>query len=343
MWFREQVKMIQSLDGCRNKLENIRRCSMEKWKKKICIVAMFALILSLMGCGQQKETEYTEDGREIITIGYLPITHAMAIFQEHEMLEKENADISIRLQKFSSWTDLMDALNAGQIDGASVLAELAMGAVSQGIDLKAVNLGHKDGNVIVVSDEIQSVAELKGKTFAIPSNQSTHNILLQDMLASVNMTFKDLTVIQLPPSEMPSSLASGAIDGYCVAEPFGAQAIVQGYGHVLYDATELWEDSICCMVVFNGDYADTHQESLDKFITMYQKAADTLDYDTAMAVAKKYLGQEETTLEQSLQWISYQDLEITREDYQVLFDKAKEYKINANPPSYEEFVYQATK
>ena len=42
----------------------------------------------------------------------------------------------MELVKFGSWPDLMDALNTGRIDGASVLAELAMKANELGIDLK---------------------------------------------------------------------------------------------------------------------------------------------------------------------------------------------------------------
>ena len=34
--------------------------------------------------------------------------------------------------KFNSWPDLMDALNTGRIDGASVLIQLAMKAVEKG-------------------------------------------------------------------------------------------------------------------------------------------------------------------------------------------------------------------
>lgn len=309
-------------------------------KKFVSLFLILAVCFSLPGCSKTKQTEYTEDGREIITIGYLPITHALAVFQEQKMLEENKSEISIKLQKFSSWTDLMDALNAGQIDGASVLAELAMGAVSQGIDLKAVALGHKDGNVIVVSDEINKVEDLRGKTFAIPSNQSTHNILVQDMLATAHMNFKDLTLIQLPPAEMPASLAGGAIDGYCVAEPFGAQSVTQGYGHVLYDSRELWQDSICCAVVFNGTYVENHKKTVDLFLESYQSAAAALDTQQAIEIAKEYLGQEEKTLEQSVQWISFQDIEISEEDYQVLYEKVMEYHINANPPKYEDFVYQ---
>ncbi len=73
------------------------------------------------------------------------------MLKEKELLEENNSDIQIKLQRFSSWTDLMDALNAGKIDGASVLIELAMNAKANGIDLKAVALGHRDGNVVVAS------------------------------------------------------------------------------------------------------------------------------------------------------------------------------------------------
>ena len=151
------------------------------------------LVLTLLtvlssGCGRS-EAKYTADGKkQIITIGYLPITHALAVFEEKELLDAdENSTLQIQLQKFSSWTDLMDALNSGRINGASVLAELAMAAVSNGLDLKAVALGHKDGNVVIVSNDITKVEDLKGKTFAIPSNQSSHNILLNDMLSDAGM------------------------------------------------------------------------------------------------------------------------------------------------------------
>lgn len=224
-----------------------------KIRKSLCMLLVLTLLaVSLAGCGRS-EAKYTADGKkQIITIGYLPITHALAVFEEKELLDAdENSGLQIQLQKFSSWTDLMDALNSGRINGASVLVELAMAAVSNGLDLKAVALGHKDGNVVIVSNDITKVEDLKGKTFAIPSNQSSHNILLNDMLSDAGMSIDDVNVVQLSPAEMPSSLASGSIDGYCVAEPFGAQAVVQDYGHVLYDSTQLWQNSICCALVMN--------------------------------------------------------------------------------------------
>lgn len=216
-----------------------------------------------------------------------------------------------------------------------------MGAASQGIDLKAAALGHKDGNVIVVSEQIEKTENLKGKTFAIPSNQSSHNILLQDMLTEAGLSIDDLTVVQLAPTEMPSSLASGAIDGYCVAEPFGAQAVVKNIGHVLYDSNELWEDSVCCALVLNQKFIDKSPADAEKLVEKYYEAGAALDQETALELAEKYLGQEEETLETSLEWIHYDDLELSKEDYDLLAEKVKDYGINDNPPSYEDFIYQA--
>lgn len=317
--------------------------------KKASLVLLTVLLLGLLsGCSNTSNktnngsgtSANSSNGKNTVTLGYLPITHALAIFEEKELLEAENANIQIELKKFGSWTDLTDALNSGQIDGASVLIELAMNAVGNGIDLKAVALGHKDGNIVVVSNDINSAKDLKGKNFAIPSNQSSHNILLSDMLKEAGLTPNDLTITQLAPAEMPSSLANGSIDGYCVAEPFGAQAVVLGFGKVLYKSNELWENSQCCAFVLNTSFMRKNQEIADLLISYYFKAGKALNTETAQKIAEQYLGQNQQTLEESLQWIQYEDLALTKEDYAILSEKVISYGINNNPPSYEDFVYK---
>ena len=161
------------------------------------------------------------------------------------------------------------------------------------------------------------------------------------MLSDAGMSIDDVKVVQLAPAEMPSSLASGAIDGYCVAEPFGAQAVVQDYGHVLYDSTQLWQNSLCCALVMNGSFLEKNKEAVDKLVAGYEEAGNRLDETTAKTLAEAYLGQNEKTLEVSMQWIHYDNLEITKSDYEQLTERMKKYGINKNPPSYEDFVYQS--
>lgn len=312
-------------------------------KRKIEITFITVLLIALMIGGQLASAKMSRESEKTLvtyTIGYLLITHALPLFEEKELLELENSEIRIELQKFNSWPDLTDALHAGKIDGASELIELAMSAKTKGVDLRAVALGHRDGNVIVVSSQMDNVEDLKGKNFAIPSTQSSHYILLQEELEKVGLNLNDIQITQLAPSEMPSSLASGAIDGYCVAEPFGAQAVTQGYGKILTQSENLWSDSICCGLIFREDVIEKNPEAFEKLLDGYMRAGENLDQKEALKIAEQYLGQDKETLETSLEWIKYDDLEITEKAYSELYTKVIEDGIMENPPTYEEFVYQ---
>ena len=291
------------------------------------------------GSNQDAATQPTE--KSIIKIAYLPITHAIPVFETVELLaQKEDSTIQIELIKFGSWPELLDALNSGRVDGASVLIELAMKARSQGIGLKAVALGHRDGNAVIVANDINSVEDLKGKNFAIPHRLSSHNILLNEMLTVNGMSIKDVEVVELPPAEMPSALAGGQISGYSVAEPFGAKAVALGIGKSLYQSNDLWEDSLCCGLVVREEFINNNPEVANAFAEQYIEAGNQLTEDTANNVAKKYLTVEDNVIDLSLQWISFKDLVITRESYDLLLEKMKNYAISDTTPSYEDFVYQ---
>jgi NitT/TauT family transport system substrate-binding protein len=279
--------------------------------------------------------------KSIIKIAYLPLTHAIPVFKTAELLaQKEDSTIQIELVKFGSWPELLDALNSGRVDGASVLIELAMKARSQGIGLKAVALGHRDGNAVIVANDINSVADLKGKKFAIPHRLSSHNILLNEMLTTNGMSIEDVEVVELPPAEMPSALAGGQISGYSVAEPFGAKAVALGIGKSLYQSNELWEDSLCCGLVVREEFINNNPEVANAFAEQYIEAGNQLTEEVANAVAKKYLTVEEDVIDLSLQWINFKDLVITREAYDLLVEKMNNFAISDTTPTYDDFVYQ---
>ena len=86
------------------------------YKKKRWAMALMVLLVAgviLTGC-QGRGSGGAASSQKKVTIGYLPITHALPVFEEKELLEAAGGDVQIELQKFSSWTDLMDALNAGK-------------------------------------------------------------------------------------------------------------------------------------------------------------------------------------------------------------------------------------
>ena len=294
-------------------------------KKTIIPILIACSLVTLSSCGNKENNDK-------IKIAYLPIIHALTVCE----LAEESEDIE--LVKYGSWTELMDALNTGRVDGASVLIELAMKSKEQGVNISAVALGHKDGNVIITSDKINDITDLKGKTFAIPHRQSSHNILLNEALSGAGMSTDDVNITELSPTEMPSALAGGQIDGYCVAEPFGAKAVSMGIGKVLYTSEDLWQDSLCCGLVLTDKFIEKNPDKSEKLISDYKQAGKNLDTAKSKEIAKKYLNQDDDVLDISLQWISYDNLDITEEAYNSLTEKVVKYGLSDKPPVYEDFV-----
>lgn len=316
-------------------------------KTKIAVIftLILLMILNFTGCNSKDRAvgalnSKSQAGVKTIKIAYLPITHALPLYVENELSKENFKNFKLELVKFGSWTELVDALNSGNVDGASILIELAMKAKEQGIDLKAVALGHRDGNVVVVSKDINKVEDLKGKNFAIPSKLSTHNVLLHIMLEKAGLKYSDVNVVELPPPEMAAALAEGRISGYCVAEPFGAKSVALDKGKTLFESQDLWEGSVCCGLVLRNDFIKDNGVIAEEFIKEYIKAGEKAESkdEVIRDIAEKYLKAEEQVLDLSLKWISYENLKLEEKDYNELSKYMVEMGLSENPPLYSEFV-----
>lgn len=313
-----------------------------KWMLYVGSILVLCLIAGTWTKGRPKYIEAQKDDRSVVKIAYLPTTHSLALFALKD-LQKDNPSYRIELVKYGAWTDLSDALNTGQVDGAVELTEFAMKAIQNGIPLKADALGHRDGNIIVSDKSIHTASELKGKTFAIPNRLSTHNLLLNKMLEQCGLTTDDLTILELSPAEMPFALVSGQIAGYCVAEPFGGKAVNAGVANVLYKSNELWKDSICCTLVFHNQFLKQNTLLAKQVIRDYLQAGEYLDAhkEWAEEVGSRYLSVSRDVLKVSLEWISYSDLRLTKESYQSLCEELGRDSVLTDSPSYREFAEES--
>lgn len=304
-------------------------------RRWLTVLLLLVILVILTACGNKKNEE-----KPTFKVGYLPITHAAPLFIEDDISGGEFEHFNLELVRFSTWTDLVDALNTGNIQGASMLIELAIRAKEQGIDLKAVALGHKDGNVIISAPEINEPADLVGETFAIPHTFSTHNILYYLMMKQAGLSYDDANVVELGPAEMPAALAEGRIAGYVVAEPFGARSVVIDKGKVLFQSEELWPESIDCGLVIRGDWIENYREATQEFVDAYVEAGAIaeLKNDEAKHILKQYMNVDDEVLALSLQWIKYDELRLDEPAYQTLIDYVVEMGLSENPPAFEDFV-----
>lgn len=304
---------------------------------KRSVILFIVGLLILTGCGTK---EASSSDKQVIKIGYLPITHAAPLLFDAHVHGNEFDDYELELVKFSSWPDLIDALNAGQIDGASVLMQLAMQAKSIGVDIKAVALGHRDGNVIISDNDIESVAELKDTTFAIPHTHSAHHLLINELLKEEGLAYDDVNLVEMPPPEMPAALAEGRISGYAVAEPFGALAVNLEVGKVLAFSEEFWPDSYCCVLVLRDEFIEKDESLTTALIDSYVQAGELADEkaEDLYDALQSYMDVDTDILDISLQWITYDNLRIEADEYAKLSDRVEELELMDEVPRYEEFV-----
>src|SRR5882762_2077582 len=151
-----------------------------------------------------------------LTIGFLPVTCHLTcpVTDFASKTTQTNTNFNSRL--FSDFPTVVSALESKQVQATFMIVPLAMKLREQGVPVKICYLGHRDGSEIMVAKNgtIRSLVDLKGKKVAIPSLYSNQNFVIHKLMAEYGMKPNDVTFIVLPPPDMPTSLAAGAIDGY---------------------------------------------------------------------------------------------------------------------------------
>jgi len=193
---------------------------------------------------------------ETIRLGLLRLCDAApVILADRERLFAE-AGVQVSLVFEPSWANIADKLSYGLLDGAVMLPPLAM-ACAAGLRGRRTGLVvpmsvSANGNAVTLAARLRPVfaaggigaaAAGQGLRFAVVHAFSTHNLLLRYWLAAAGIDpDADVEISVLPPAEMVSCLAAGAIDGFCAGAPWGEVAAHAGLGFIAAPSGEIWRD-----------------------------------------------------------------------------------------------------
>lgn len=276
-----------------------------------------------------------EEAKQSLTIGYLPVTCHLTCPVTDFASRTTASNTNFNSQRFTDFPTVVDALKAKQIMATFMIAPLAMKLREDGVPVKVCYLGHRDGSEIIIAknNPATSLRDMKGKTIALPSLYSNQNLVIHKLMTDQGMKEDDINFVILPPPDMPTSLASGAIDGFFVGEPFCAKAELDGTGRVLYLARDIWPDFISCVLVVHEDLIKQRPEvvrDLVRGIAESGQWAETHRADAAK-LAAPYFRQDEKVLNYVLtsspHRVSYVQLTPTDEDLQEIQDMAIEMGI----------------
>lgn len=217
-----------------------------------------------------------------VRIGYLPITDATPLLVAHGkgFFEAEGLAVEKPVM-FRGWSQIVEAFLAGQVNVVHLLSPITVWArYGSKTPAKVVAWNHTSGSALTAANDINSIADLGGKSVAIPYWYSIHNVVLQRLLREnglkpVTSTSPAKDEVALPlmsPADMVPALASGQIAGYIVAEPFNAAAEINGIGKVLRFTGDVWRDHACCTVFMNETDLNERPEWSQKVVNAMVKA-----------------------------------------------------------------------
>jgi len=195
-----------------------------------------------------------------VKIGFIPLTDcASVVMAAVEGFDKKYG-IKIIPSKEASWAAVRDKLVNGELDAAHVLYGLVYG-VQLGIggpkkDMAVLmNLNH-NGQAITLSNQLKDKGAVDGPslkkliatdkreyTFAQTFPTGTHAMWLYYWLAANDIhPLKDVKTITVPPPQMVANMRVGAMDGYCVGEPWNNRAIIDKIGFTAVTTQDIWTD-----------------------------------------------------------------------------------------------------
>ena len=198
--------------------------------------------------------------KEEVRIGFIPLTDCASVVMAAVLGFDKKYGVKIVPTKEASWAGVRDKLVNGELDMAHVLYGLVYG-VHLGVagpkkDMAVLMTLNNNGQAITLSKKLADKGAVDGPslaklmatdkreyTFAQTFPTGTHAMWLYYWMAANGINpIKDAKVITVPPPQMVANMRVGNMDGFCVGEPWGHRAIVDGIGINGITTQEIWKD-----------------------------------------------------------------------------------------------------
>jgi NitT/TauT family transport system substrate-binding protein len=194
-----------------------------------------------------------------LRLGYFPnLTHATAIAGIKQGIFEEALpdNVTLTTTPFNAGPEAVEAIFSGALDASFIGPNPAINAFakSDGEAIRIVSGATSGGAYLVVKPEIESAAELKGRTLASPQLGNTQDVALRAWLMSQGLSSDpqgggDVAILPQANAQTLDTFRSGDIDGAWVPEPWATRLLQEGGGTILVDERDLWPD---------GEYVTTH-------------------------------------------------------------------------------------
>ncbi|MCP8310845.1 MAG: ABC transporter substrate-binding protein [Candidatus Methylarchaceae archaeon HK01M] len=221
-------------------------------------------------------------GLEPVRIGYLVgDIHQIEFYTAYAQGWYEEEGIApIKKEYLYGMPEMMD-FAAGELDAGYVGCVPALIMASKGAEIVILSSSNEEGSAIVAKPEINSIEELDGKIVGHPGLGSIQSVMIKMVAEEFNVT---PTYIDYSITELPLALERGDIDAYIAWEPFCAEAVVRGIGHIIYTSHDIYPDHQCCVFYVSKQLYDERPEIVKKLLKVHVKGLNYIQENSTDAI-----------------------------------------------------------
>ena len=212
-------------------------------------------------------------------VGFIPVTCHLTCPVTHFINKEMTNDGIFEPIRFSSFPELKETFLAKELEATFILAPLAMSLREQGVAIKIVYLGHRDGTTMMVhkNSDIKTIHDLRGRKIGIPNRFSNQRLIIFKAFKERGMNVADVTLLEMPPPDMAAALFSRSVDAVISGEPFMAQSEMDGYGRVLFMTKDVWPDFISCVLAVPERMIQTRRADVQRLVDGIARSGKWLD------------------------------------------------------------------
>ena len=285
-------------------------------------------------------------------VGFLPVTCHLTCPVTDFINKNVEGQNFFQPMRFNGFPELKEMFlgRPKEMPATFILAPMAMALREQGVKIKIVYLGHRDGSAVMVHKDsaIFQTTDLRGKTVAVPGRYANQRLILYRELKKAGMTLDDIKIIEMPPPDMPAALFSRSVDAITSGEPFMGQTELDGYGRTLWQAKDVWPGFISCVLVVHEDAIRDHRGEIQRLVSGIAASGKWIDQsmahrmDAAQFVATKYYNQNPRLLAHVLSKppdrVKYTNLTPLRKDFEEIEALGREAGILNGTAHFEDYV-----
>ena len=230
-----------------------------------CLLILVVL-LGLTGCNGSNSTELR------IAVNPWPGYGYFAVAQERGFLSTPGTP-QLEIIETASLSDSLRAFERGQADLiGGTLAELAdINSHGRRAATAILVLNRSiGGDMIVSTDDIASVEELKGKRVALEP-ASANVLVLAAAISLDGLALDQVELVPLPQGEMPEALAKGKVDAAITYPPVAQQLFSQPGVHRLFD-TGSARDAVIDVLIVSNNLIKDHPRAIDQLLAAHDQA-----------------------------------------------------------------------